>query len=531
MRHTNEHLIELLALLPLEQQVAQLFMLGFNGTTPTPMLEKFLKAGLGGVIFFRDNFDPLQPHHPKTVARLLADLHDTVPAHLPPPFFSIDQEGGLVERLPHTLFPSSLTPRAIALSPEPEKLAKTHYRILSEHLSALGFNMNFFPTLDVNLEKTNPIIGVRAFGDSPDVVWPLAAIALQQHQAHQVTPVGKHFPGHGNGTVDSHLDLPTLHFTFLELLPFQKAIEAGIPAILVAHGFYPELQRDPAEAGIPASASPTIIQGLLRDQLGFQGLIITDDMCMGAITKTKSPVDAALASLEAGVDILLYKQSTEEEWDVYQAVLQAVQQGRIPLQRIQDSVLRIMQVKQNLKPFQSEENKLKEWTSTYLQSVSEHLALQAISIQTQAPGFQLPLNTEAPILLIHPKRQNVFNYKLDIPTSPELPHWFEHAGFTQVQSIDYDFHQPITLPESSSPAVIIFVAYNALLHPEQAEGYRQLKIRFPNTPVLLVSAGTPYDIEILAEPAAHLCLCTYRPASMKVLAEFLTGQQHPITWL
>src|SRR6478609_6826185 len=341
--------------LSLEEKVAQLFMLGYEGRysdlEKNSYLEKFLKLGLGGIIFFRDNFEPKPGEARKPdgtdclssadVKALLQQLKESIPQHLPAPLMGIDQEGGQVERLPHTIFPTAVTPQALALSEHPDFMVKNVIGEMALRLRGLGFNLNFAPTLDVNVNPLNPIIGVRSFGSDPKQVGDLGLLAMHAYQNAGIIPVGKHFPGHGNGTVDSHEDLPTLEFSESELEPFQRAIDAGLPAMLIAHGFYPALQKTQDEFELPSSASPTIIQGLLRERCGFKGVLMTDDMCMGAITKNRSPEQAAIAAVKAGVDVLLYRSSGESEWRIYEAVLAAFRSGAIPMVQLDESLKRI----------------------------------------------------------------------------------------------------------------------------------------------------------------------------------------------
>lgn len=509
--------------LTLSEKVAQLFMLGYDGLSPNPITHRFLERGLGGLIFFRDNFDALPQQTPQAVAHLMADLSALIPAHLPRPLMGIDQEGGQVERLPHTLFPSALTPRAVALANNPEDLAETMYRQLAENLLSVGLNLDFFPTLDVNFQPNNPIIGVRSFGDDAQTVWRFSQIALQAFERAGLIAVGKHFPGHGNGTVDSHLDLPTLHFTNEELTPFQQAIQAGVPVMLIAHGYYPELQTTAEEKKLPASASPAIIQGLLRQQCGFQGVIITDDMCMGAITKHRSPVEAALASLKAGVDILLYKQSTEAEWAVYEAVLEAFQTGVLPLGQLEESLQRIATLKSRyLKPFSPNTISL---TPKQCAQQAQKIAGQGINAQSGTPDL-LPLKPKAPILLIHPERETMGNYAFDVPTSACLGLLFEQAGFTEIQGLSYPPRQDFLASSlcekvQIKPEAIVFVSFNPLIYTSQVALYEALKQQYPDAPIILASAGTAYDLQVLSTPALHLSLCNYRPATMRALANLI----------
>ncbi len=512
--------------LTLAEQVAQLFMVGYEGLNPNPITHRFLERGVGGLIFFRDNFDALPQQTPQAVADLTAKLQASAPAHLPRMLMGIDQEGGQVERLPHTLFPTALSPRAVALASEPEPLAQRMYRAMAQQLRTLGLNLNFFPTLDVNLQAKNPIIGVRSFGDDPETVWRFSEIALRAFEAENLIAVGKHFPGHGNGTVDSHLDLPTLHFTEEELKPFQQAINAGVPVMLVAHGYYPALQTTEAERQLPSSASPAIIQGLLRERCGFQGVIITDDMCMGAITKHRNPVEAALASLKAGVDILLYKQSTEAEWAVYEAVLNAFETGALPLSQLQASLTRIAR----LKAHYLAEVPANPMTLTAIdcQRQARDWAEQGVSLLAGSAGA-LPLSLESSLLLVHPERTGMGNYAFDVPSSPSLEHYFQAAGFTRLEGLTYPPKQAFEAQTlcgtlaTSCPETILFVSFNPLIYTSQADLYALLKARFPQARFVLASAGTPYDLQALPAPEAHLNLSTYRPANMQALASLLAS--------
>ncbi len=511
--------------LSLEEQVAQLFMVGYDGAEPNPVTRRFLERGVGGLIFFRDNFDALQPQTTEAIADRLGSLAEMVPAHLPRPLFGIDQEGGQVERLPHTLFPTALTPKAVALAKEPEKLARQMYAALAQNLVKLGFNLNFFPTLDVNFSRTNPIIGVRSFGDNAATVWRFGQIALGAFEQAGLIAVGKHFPGHGNGTVDSHLDLPTLHFTEEELTPFQQAIDAGLPAMLVAHGYYPALQTTDFEKSVPSSASPAVIQGLLRKRCGFNGVIITDDMCMGAITKHCTPVEAGLASLKAGVDILLYKQSTEDEWAVYQAAVQAFKEGELPLEQLYASLSRIHRLKARYLPEQAIAPSVAGFTTQQCAQQADAIARQGINTLFGDEAI-LPLPPNQRVLLVHPDRSSMGNYAFDVSTSEDLDALFRQAGFTSLESLTFpprQHFQPEAILENirQSPQIILMVSFNPLIYTSQAALYAQLRERFPNAPVILASAGTPYDRDALPHPNLHLSLCSYRPATMRALAQVM----------
>lgn len=515
--------------LPLETQVAQLFMVGYAGLEPNPVTERFLSAGVGGLIFFRDNLDGLQ--HPQTVIDRLHRLQARRPAGCPRLLMGIDQEGGQVERLPHTLFPTALTPRAVALSPHPEALARHMYTAMARGLRALGFNLNFFPTLDVNFNRLNPIIGVRSFGDQPGTVWRLAHIAQQAFAEQNLIAVGKHFPGHGNGTVDSHLDLPTLQFTQAELWPFRQAIAHGLPAMLVAHGLYPVLQGTPQERHLPSSASPAIIGRLLRQELGFEGVVITDDMCMGAITRHRDPIEAALAALRAGVDILLYKQSTETEWAVYQAVVQAVRRGDWPLEQLHAALARIAHLKAR---FLDTPQPAWPWTdpSQPHTAIARRWAQQGIGLISGTPA---PLQPQDTLLVVHPDRATMGNYAFDTPSSPDLSELMtrQFGASRMAGSLCYPVRPDDAtdviqnLPDSANPSVIVMIRFHPHRFPSQNRLAQCLRQRYPHARWILTEAGGVYPDALSNLAVQTLSLCSYRPATLEALTHVLAHGYSP----
>jgi beta-N-acetylhexosaminidase len=331
---------------PLEAQLAQRLMIGYpphQDTQPDPWFEAMLAHGVGGVIFFRPDFDQLSPD---TAVQQVLDRHATLRAkHCPTApalWLGLDQEGGPVERLPQSWFPALLSPAAVAGA----NVATRQYAVLAESLTALGFNLNFFPTLDVNLTPANPIIGIRAFGHDPDTVWQNGHASLAAFKAAGLVPVIKHFPGHGNGVVDSHEALPTLTFSEQELTPFRQAIELGetdCPVVMVSHGHYPALDC----VRRPATLSPVIATELLRDRLGFTGISMTDDMEMGAVWGSgHDPVETALACLNAGMDMLLYRRGDRASMAaLWEGLLAAARQGRLDPVQHEAALTRIHRVK------------------------------------------------------------------------------------------------------------------------------------------------------------------------------------------
>ncbi|MGE0199695.1 MAG: glycoside hydrolase family 3 protein [Candidatus Melainabacteria bacterium] len=517
---TPARLPERLAGLPVEQQVAQLFMVGFEGPVPDTEFLRWMAAGVGGVIFFRENLQHLT--QPAEVAQGLSELSQAISAVTLPPFLSVDQEGGRIERLPFWLFPSLPSPMAVGSAANPVSFAKEVTGVLASQLARLGFNMNFAPTLDVNLNPRNPIIGVRAFGARASEVTPLVADVLAAYRMHGVVAVGKHFPGHGNGLVDSHLTLPELTFTEEELRPFEAAVAAGIPAMLISHGWYPALQ---SEKG-PASLSKKIATDLLRERCGFPGLLISDDMTMGAVAGDLSAGESAVAALNAGVDMLIYKAATPAVWQAYEAVLSAVQSGDIPRERFESALLRVAQAKQFIQPFRYRPEAFANWRPAANAATALDIARRSLRVRHEEEPCLLPLHPEQTVLLIHPDRGAIHHYQPDQVASPELPALLRECGMLRLRDVAYDPRQPVdltVLPEAWRPTVGVFVTLDPLIFTEQLSAFEALQSRYPELPWLVVSASTDAESPLTETAAVHLALCSYRPSMMAALAERLTG--------
>ena len=218
-------------------------------------------------------------------------------------------------------------------------------KLLGKELSAFGFNLDFAPVLDINSNPENPIIGDRSFGTRCTIVSELGIQTMEGIRSEHVIPVVKHFPGHGDTAVDSHKELPIIQKSLkdlhaLELIPFKQAIEQGTEVVMIGHILLPKI--DPT---YPASLSEKIITGILREQLDYEGIIITDDMTMKAIVNTFEIGEAAVSAVKAGNDIVLVAHDYANVIKAKDAILQAVKTGEISEQRIDESVNRILSIK------------------------------------------------------------------------------------------------------------------------------------------------------------------------------------------
>lgn len=328
-----------LAGMTLEEKIGQMLLVGISGTTAGSEAQKMIAEDkVGGIILYSSNVGSL-----KELVRLTNDLKKSNSGNPAPLFMSIDQEGGKVSRLPdeYAVFPSN----AAVGQAGSAAAAGTMGELLAKAVKSSGFNMDFAPVLDINSNPKNPVIGSRSFGNNAELVSRLGIAEMKGLEDEGVIPVVKHYPGHGDTSVDSHLELPVIGKTAAELaklewLPFQAAIQEKADAVMVAHILFPKLDPDR-----PASLSKVIIGQQLRKQMGYEGVVITDDLTMGAIVKNYSLPAAAVDTVLAGSDILLVAHEYKNEQAVRAALLKNVKNGTIPETRIDESVYRILALK------------------------------------------------------------------------------------------------------------------------------------------------------------------------------------------
>lgn len=315
----------------LETLAHRILIAGFDGHAAPEATLALVRQGLGGVILFARNVSS-----PEQVAELNRTLKAAAPGKL---LSSVDQEGGRVARLraPWTLWP----PMRRVGERGDEEAAHEVGRVLGTELKACGFDIDYAPVLDVDSNPANPIIGDRSFSRDPRVVARMGAALTTGLQALDVAACGKHFPGHGDTAQDSHLELPRLphgldRLREIELVPFQAAIQAGVATIMTAHVVFEAL--DP---GVPATMSKKAIDGLLRRELGFQGVVISDDLEMKAV-HDKFPMQQVVEdALNAGVDAFLACKELALQHEVLGIIVRAVESGRVPRARLEEAAGRM----------------------------------------------------------------------------------------------------------------------------------------------------------------------------------------------
>ncbi len=322
----------------------QMLMTGFEGTTLNSETEDLIRNHhVGGLILFSRNYE--NPEQLHTLIRDLQGVAASTSTGLPL-LMSVDQEGGRVARLtePFTKYP----PLCCVGNSQSEDLAYRFGQALATELVDVGINMDYAPVLDVHTNPDNPIIGDRAISSDPETVARLANSFIKGFRDKGMIPVGKHFPGHGDTHLDSHLDLPTVKrdaatLEAVELVPFRDTIAQGLEVIMTAHVIYTAW-----DAKNPATFSKTILQDILRQRLGFQGVILSDDLEMKAV-ENYFPFDAfPRMGIEAGLDMFMICNNVEKLRVLHNQLIEDVDNGIIPITPIQQSVERILHLKKSL---------------------------------------------------------------------------------------------------------------------------------------------------------------------------------------
>lgn len=326
--------------MPLTEKVGQLVIVGVDGYELNANAQQLIQNyHVGGLVLLKKNVKDTQQ-----MLNLINALKETNKVNKIPLFLALDEEGGRISRMPAEFkkMPSS---QKIG-EQKNEDLAKQVGEILGQEIKEFGMNVNFAPVLDIFSNPKNTVIGDRAFGDNPDQVSKLGIQTMKGIQEQNIISVVKHFPGHGDTSVDSHVGLPRVDYDLerlksFELVPFSQAIANNVDAIMLAHILLPKIDQD-----YPASFSEAIISDVLRKELNYDGVVITDDMTMGAIVENYNLGEAAVKSIQAGSDIVLVCHDFAKEEAVLKAILEAAETGKISPARIDESVYRVLKLKE-----------------------------------------------------------------------------------------------------------------------------------------------------------------------------------------
>ena len=535
---TDDWVESTLASMTLEEKVGQLFMTHVYGQTADTQVPAYVKANqalygvdngqqlmdeyqVGGIIYFAWTDSVKNPQQIAGLSNGLQDaaLSQRVPV---PSLVGIDQEGGIVARIgpPATQLPGNMALGAGRRPGDAEDAAAVN----GDELAAMGINWNFAPVADVNVNPANPVIGVRSFGEDPAMAADMVAAQTRGYLSSGVAGAAKHFPGHGDTATDSHTGLPVVDHTReeweqLDRPPFEAAIAAGVPAIMTAHISVPAL--DPS--GDPATLSEPIMTGILRGELGYDGVVITDALDMAGASATYGNDRVPVLALKAGVDMLLMPPEFEV---AHAAVLEAVETGELTEQRIDTSVHRILTLKQTLGL--TEDPYVDPATVATSVGTPEHLAtVQQITDRTTT----LVRNHREVLPLDPDDGDDALVAGWGVSTTATVASGLTDGGFdTEVAETGTnptDERIAAVVEQARDKDVVVVVTNRATLASQSGQARLVQQLERTGTPVVAVAVRDAYDVNRFRKVDGYLATYSYTPAALDSLTRVLLGELDP----
>ena len=509
--------------LTLEEKIGQMIIAGFptSSTLDTALNYALEHLKIGNFILFTPNIKDTHQVAALTDYIQKKCTHN----HGIPAFITIDQEGGMVTRIKEGI---TFLPGAMAISATNRvDAAYTVGKISGEELRALGINVNLAPVLDVNSNPLNPVIGVRAYSDNPRMVAAFGVPFMRGLQEQGVIATAKHFPGHGDTTSDSHKALPTVDKSFemlenIELYPFKMAIANGIDAIMTSHILFPQVET----SGVPCTMSSKILTEILRKKLGFEGLIITDCMEMGAIKNYYGTVEGVIKAVKAGADLIHISHSIDVQEKAVIRLKEAVKSGEIDENIIDVAVQHILKIKQKYKLFESCASHVAELRPEKLQlnqRFANQLSEESITLLKDEKGY-LPLLKNEGNLFLSP-RPVIWvgiedHLQADMVWCEKLANHFKDKAM--IYNLDPSDDEVEVIVESCKQVnKIIIGTYNAPQNRGQIKLVKRLYEE--NHKIITISLRNPYDIMFYQAVPCHICTYEYTPGSIESIQKVLEG--------
>ncbi|KAJ7746895.1 glycoside hydrolase family 3 protein [Mycena maculata] len=532
-----------------KRRIGQHFVFGFHlndGHSVSPDIETLItEYYIGSVILMKRNV--VDAAQTRALVRQLQTLAKNA-GHAKPLLIGIDQENGLVSAFSRanagTQFPGAM---ALAATGSPD-IAERVSKASGTELKLVGINWAYSPVADVNSEPRNPVIGVRSFGDDPQQVGVFASAVAKGLKQAGIAPSAKHFPGHGDTSVDSHLALPRImksqaELDATELPPFAALISGGVASIMTGHMALPALQESDAQVDVPCSLSREITTVLLRDKLGFGGLVVTDCLEMDAISNKSQGAcgveEGAVRALKAGADIVMICHTMAWQTGAVLATYKAVESGLVleetRIDILKDEFAGTWDKLELDKPDDLQQFKI-DWTKA--KSESEELSREAYRMSTallNGPGA-LPLKSGQPIALFVPPMESLNKAVDDADgvlrtkdgalrntAGPSFLAFAEsvakHAPCTHTV---YERDAELTVPADC--AAVIFTLRNADRSPWQIESLQRLA-RSVQIPIIVVGSCAPYESASVTQP--YVACFEYTPAALDTAAQFIFGNTGP----
>lgn len=514
----------------LKKKAGQLLIIGFDGkTVPQSVKELIEKYHIGGIILFSRNIGT-----PQETLALTTELQKIAKevGYEQPLLICIDQENGVVRRLEegYSIFPGAMTLGATGNPDNAYEIGMATGR----ELKALGINWNLAPVLDMNNNPDNPVIGVRSFGESPEQVAQFGKATMQGMQTAGIATALKHFPGHGDTKTDSHLDLPVIthsrkRLDQIELKPFKECIESGADTVMAAHVYFPTIEDEP---DVPATLSRKVITDLLREELGFNGVVTTDCMEMNAISETIGTEKGAVKALTAGVDLIMVSHRMDRQIGAIEEISRAIESGEINEKIIDKSIRRIKALR----------SKYLSWDDLSLNLTSHSLNIvgnktfeemayevykQGVTIVRNDGVLPMSIDKEVRTLVINPENSKILGVEDRKQSRSSLGDAVkEYNPYADVYQI------PRTMNESEIETVYKMASQYDLviigtlsIDAKSYEVNLIEKLLDSKIKIIIVGMRNPYDLIYLSNITTYINTYEFSYPALKVAAGAIYGRE------
>ena len=508
----------------LKEKLGQLIIAGFDGYEYNEHLQTLIEEyKVGNIILFTRNIKDL-----KQLAILNKKLFTEIEKHTGNiPFISIDQEGGMVTRIMDgaTFCPGNMTLTATNNSENAYAIGK----IMGDELTHLGINMNLAPSLDVNNNPDNPVIGVRSYSDDPKKVSEYGNKYIKGLQEKGVIATAKHFPGHGDTNVDSHLGLPMITHTLkelekVELVPFKSAIKKGVNAIMSAHIVFSEIDK----SGLPGTLSKVILTDLLRGNLNFKGLIVSDCMEMKAIDDQYTTERGTVMGIKSGLDIACISHTLEKQIGALKLLEEAIKKGELSEEVIDEKVERILEYKEKTRQklyddFVSltEEEVLGYFKNLSNQEIANNIVDESL---TQFRGKPFVQRGKTLVIAATPFAQTIAEDRLDSRNIVDMVREFVKGIDAEKLDLKKEDYSDL-IEKAKDYDQVVICSYNANMYPSQVKLINS--INKMGKELYVISTRNPYDYMVLDEVENINCLYEYTKNSVNTIVRYLNGMIKP----
>lgn len=508
----------------IKKEIGQLLVVGFHGKTLSKEIKDLIhNYHIGSVILFARNLGTLEEIRELTIN---LQLEAKAAGYEKPLLICLDQENGIVKRIGKNFgeYPGAM---ALGATNNPS-FAYENGKMTASGLKSLGINWNLAPVVDVNNNSQNPVIGVRSYGEDPAKVADFGKAAMQGMQHEGLVTSLKHFPGHGDTSIDSHIDLPKIKHSLqrlheVELVPFKVCIQAGADTIMIAHIVFPALETNEDR---PATLSKNIVTGLLREKLGYDGVVTTDCLEMKAVATTFGTSNGAVEALKAGVDLVMVSHSYEKQVEVIQKIIEAIENKELSYSRIEQSFQRIKRLKSKKLSWNEELNTLPFSNFNYSakQTMIENIFGHSVTVVKQ--GKRLDKDSHSVFVLEDEDANQTMAEDKKIESTVLSETVKEQVGNVETGRFSSTMlEEKDQLIEKVIKKDALIVGVNVLTKVD--EWISLINEISQRIPTYVISMKNPYVSHLI--PNVEWLICTYEPSSIpvKIAVKAFIGDTHP----